>query len=246
MRPLNYLIRLTLLSLGFGFISVSSFAQPIDTLSNTSSTGRYISIGPSLSSYKGDLSNYEKFTSGFEVSLIQNKGKKIQSIFNFAAGMVVAQTSNDVYSGFNYTPLYFVQTRYMAVNYSLNYYIVNTQHFKSYLGVGFGVFQFKPFDQYKNEIHSISNQTRLDTEEYELTKTMFPVQAGFIYTLKNDIGAQFNFKWMNTGTDYLDNMSRLANPNDNDNILLINIGLVIPLGDPSSTTKSTSSKPANS
>ena len=202
------------------FISTKIIAQ---------APSRYIGIVTSLSSYKGDLSGYEKFSNGFEVSLIQNKDKKIKGILNIAAGSVIAQTTDKFYTKLDYKPLNYIRTTFLAANYTLNYYFFQKEHFKVYGGVGFGIFQFSPKDKDSNDVAATSNNTRPANEQYALVKPILPIQFGVLYTMKNDFGFQLNVKWLNTRTDYLDNISSLANPNDKDNILLIHIGFLIPM-----------------
>ena len=210
----------TILVFGFPLLSHGQFS------------GRYIGVGPSITSYKGDLSGYDRMGSGFEVSLNPSNDNKIKNTFSVVIGSVIAQTSEEFNTNLDYMPKTFVKTRYMGLHNMLNYHFIISQKWNVYAGAGIGIVQFKPEDEFGNDLYSVPNDARPDNETYSLIKLMLPLQLGMIYKMKNDFALMSNFKFLNTRTDYLDNISALANPNDKDNILSFHVGILIPIKNP--------------
>ena len=222
-------MRQFLLSL-FLFLSLAVNAQ--DSSSNAPT--RFFELGINSNAYKGDLNHsYQKFTSSISLGLRLNYKKRFNSHFGLMIGSVIGQNpyfQTNYYSGADSgaTPNSFFKTSFWQANYDLQFNIIKTKSFVLYISQGIGVFHFNPKDATNNSLVGQLN-TRAPNEAYNTTTISLPTSAGFFYLFKNYIGAGFQAGWLNTQTNYIDNISQLGTRNKNDNILFYRFLVYVPL-----------------
>lgn len=195
---------------------------------------RFFELGVNANAYKGDLNHsYQQFTSAVTLGLRLNFKKRLNSHFALTIGSITGSNpyfQTNYYSGADsgVTPNNFFKTTFVQVNYDLQFNIIKTKSLIVYVSQGIGIFKFTPKDINNNSLAGQLN-TRAPNENYNTTTFSFPTSAGFYYLFKNNLGAGFQAGWLNTQTNYLDNIGQLGNRPKNDNILFYRFLVCIPV-----------------
>ncbi|MDX1627056.1 MAG: hypothetical protein R3345_00070, partial [Fulvivirga sp.] len=121
----------------------------------------------------------------------------------------------------------FFKTNFFYVNYSLHYNLIKKENLIVYISQGIGFLRFTPTDQFGDNLQDQPG-TREEGETYRNASIMLPTSVGAIYLLPNQYGIGLQAGFYGTLTDYLDNISQLAETN-NDNILGIRFAFYIPV-----------------
>src|SRR6185312_10103512 len=145
---------------------------------------RFFDLGIISNAYKGDLNHsYQKFTSAVSLGLRLNFNKRLNSHFGLTFGSVVGSNpyfQTNFYSGADSgsSANSYFKTKFVQVNYDLQFNIIKTQSFILYISQGIGIFHFNPRDANNN---SLSGQlsTRAPNEAYNTTAISLPTSAGF-------------------------------------------------------------------
>jgi hypothetical protein len=87
-----------------------------------------------------------------------------------------------------------------------------------------GLMRFNPKDQNQNTLIDDS-KTRAKNEEFRNIAISLPLAIQLQYKSNYRVNYTFNLGFLNPQTDYLDNLSQLANPTDKDNVLYYGLGL---------------------
>jgi hypothetical protein len=216
---------------------MSSNSIPQDSLQLTSSKSnrsvtRMLEVGVSANAYRGDLAmKYQKWSSAFHVGLKLNHKKRVNSHFNISAGTVTGQNLEYVYAGASEgktTPNRFFTTNFFTFNYDLQINLIKRKNWIVYVSQGIGLIRYKPKDDQDASLQS-QFQTRAANETYSNVSLMLPTQAGVMYVFDNGYGAGLQTGWMNTQTDYIDNISQWGNRQKKDNVLWFRFSFIAPL-----------------
>ncbi|MEQ6118986.1 hypothetical protein [Reichenbachiella sp. MALMAid0571] len=189
-------------------------------------------FGIEPSAYKGDLSDsFEKWSMVFHVGIKFNRFKKMNGNFVLTIGSVTGQNINYSYGDGSLptpSPNRFFTTKVVGLNYELHYNFINCEKIKVYASQGIGVLRFNPQDEFNN---SLVDQlfTRSSSETYGTITLMLPTQIGVLYTLPNQYSVGMQAGFVNTLTDYLDNISAWGSKKGNDNILSVKFEIHIPV-----------------
>jgi hypothetical protein len=217
-------------------ISFFSFAQMPD---------RFLEIGMSGNSYKGDLSSgYYKWAGGYHFGILLNRKKRLNGHFNLMIGNIVAQNPDYYYDNGAATPPSpnkFSNTRLITVNYDLHINLVKRSNFIFYLYQGIGAMRFDPRDTDNNKLLDQLN-SRAKNETYSNITIFFPHGIGALYTLKQGYGVGLQTGFINPASDYLDNISQWGTVKKKDNILTFKLTLYAPLNFSKSEKKTNSQK----
>ncbi len=186
--------------------------------------------GIAATSYKGDLSGYEKWSSSFHLGLKLNQNHRINSNFNLAFGNVTGQNVNYEFlvDQIPTTPNRFFKTTFFSINYDLQVNIIKKKNIILYLSQGLGFSFFDPEDQFFNKLID-QEGTREEGETYSTTALMLPTQIGVIYFLPNYYGFGFNLGILNIQSDYLDNISNWSVNTGNDNVIWAKFSFYVPV-----------------
>jgi len=177
-------------------------------------------IGYSANTYKGDFSGYGKYRNALSLGVVLNRDKKISGELAVRLGAVAAESLE-----FNIPVTSFVKTNYFSLNYGLNIRLLKLKEKLSFHFVpGFGIIRFNPKDFDGNELLEFTD-TRGEGEEFSNISIVLPLKLQTRYQLTHKMGLMFETGFLNTRTDYLDNISTLANPDDKDNIFFMNFNL---------------------
>jgi hypothetical protein len=194
---------------------------------------KFLEIGIGPSAYKGDLSShYQKFSSCFHLGLLFNNDKRLNSHFGLMIGTITGQNP-----GLSFpidttvpspTPNKSFRTPLFSVNYDLMIKLIKKKNFTLYLSQGIGILRFKPTDDNKNSLSDQFN-TREENETYNNFTIMLPTSLGAIYTLKNNFALGLQLGWLNSQSDYLDNISKWGTRDRKDNVFLCKFSFFAPL-----------------
>jgi hypothetical protein len=197
------------------FLSTFAFAQK----------QKILHVGLLANSYKGDFASYQSWSNAVDLGLSLNKDKFLTGEFSLKIGRVTAQ--NLVFE----SPIAnYVQTNFLSFNYGLKARIFS---YKDKLKVSFtpglGLVRFNPMNDKKESLSSLSS-SRKKGEEFSNVSVLFPLKLELEYFSKYGISYTLQSGFLNTRTDYLDNISQLANAENKDNIFFLGLGIGIPVG----------------
>lgn len=181
--------------------------------------------GITMAGYKGELASYDQYSGIFQAGVQFNQKEKLNGAFTLSIGTVKGQ--NPDFSAEKGSPNRFFKTNLFALNYGLHYNIIKKPDFIFYISQGIGIIRFIPQDEFNEGLNDQSD-TRAEGEIYRNVALLLPTQIGCIYFLKNNFGFGAQTGFLNTMTDYIDNISELGE-SGNDNILNFRLALYIPL-----------------
>ncbi len=199
---------------------------------------KYLELGVSANSYKGDIQpSYQSWNGGFNIGILFNKKKRLNGHLNIMIGSVTAQSPDFHYDNGSTpspTPNNFANTSIFCFNYDLHINLYKKYNLVVYLYQGIGLFRFNPKDSDGNNLTDQLN-TRASNETYSNISICLPHGLGVMYTLKQGYGVGMQAGFINTFTDYLDNVSQWGNKSGNDNILSYKFTFYAPLSFKSKT-----------
>lgn len=192
---------------------------------------RWFCVGLSANAYRGDLSSrYAAWTPAFVAALQLNRAKRLNGSLQLSIGSVQGQQL-----GYNYTdnqnpsstPNNYFKTSFFCLGYQLQYNLIKTRKFCWYVAQGFEFMRFTPRDNQDKALADQKN-TRAQEETYGSSSTTLPTSMGMNYFFENGIGLGIKTGWRNPSTDYLDNISKLSNSNQKDNIAFFTWQVFLP------------------
>ncbi len=222
--------------LGFCFLlstALSAQQQQTDTLINRSHpvVPRLLELSVSANSYKGDLSTYESLSSFFHAAIRFNQERRVNHRLGIASGFITG--SNRFYrfrdtEGNLTSPNLFFKTRMFSLTYELEYNLIYRRNFRLYLSQGIGLCRFSVEDEEGADLLNLS-ETRPFGESYGNFTLQLPTGLGAMYLFRNGFGLGAYVGFMNTQTDFLDNISTWSSSTGNDNLLRMRFSFLIPL-----------------
>lgn len=204
-------------------LALPSFAQKKES---------YFHVGVSANSYNGEIGNYSDWSPGMQFGLLFNKKKRLNGAVNFGFGAVNGEDRNFGFQSNTGTPTpnNFVKTNFIFLNYDLHVNVLKRENLIVYLSQGIGFIRFTPKDEFDEDLEPQDN-TRNEGETYRNLSLILPTSLGVVYFIPGKLGFSFQGGWLNTSTDYLDNISELGD-SGNDNTLSIRLALLLPLVKP--------------
>lgn len=209
------------------FISLSSVVS-----AQTKLPTKFLELGLSANSYKGDLSHqYKNWAGGFNIGIIYNHSKVMNGHFNFQLGGITAQNPGYFFDNGKEpqpTPNKFAKSTFVSLNYNLRVHFYKKNGWFLYAFQGIGLLRFQPKDELNNKLLT-QLSTREENETYSNLTFCFPNGLGASYVLPQGYGVGLQAGWLNTTTDYLDNISVWGDRKKNDNILFYKVSFIVPL-----------------
>jgi hypothetical protein len=210
-----------------------AFLSTFLSFSQTRQVSKYFEIGIGPNAYKGDLSgSYQKFSSSFHLGIMFKNDKRLNSHFGLMIGNITGQNPHLSFPVDTTmpapTPNKVFKTTLFSVNYDLMIKLIKKENFTLYISQGIGVLRFNPKDE-NNENLSDQFNSRAENETFNNFTIMLPTNIGAMYTLKNNYGFGFQMGWLNSQSDYLDNISMWGSREKKDNVFLCKFSFYAPL-----------------
>ncbi|WMN06173.1 hypothetical protein QYS48_31835 [Marivirga arenosa] len=119
----------------------------------------------------------------------------------------------------------FARTTYQSIHIEPSIHFIKKSNYSIYLSQGFGFSRFTVFDENNFDL---ANQldSRSQGEEYANFSLILPTTLNAYYFLENGFGFQLRTGFINPQTDYLDNISAFGNPDNNDNIFILQLSIL--------------------
>lgn len=191
-------------------------------VSNGQDKTRAFFFGYSANSYSGDLSGYGRFNNAFNAGVSLNQNRKLSGELNVRIGTIIGESLEVISPVERY-----VQSTYFSLNYGVNVRLLNWKNkFKINIIPGIGLMRFTPKDFEKNELAN-QNDSRKRGEEYSNITLILPLKFQFHYEITPLVAISYDLGFLNSRTDYLDNLSELADPSDKDNVMLMNFNVFL-------------------
>ncbi len=213
-------------------IVLSFYSVKAQQSESTKQVTRFLEIGVTANAYRGDLSTENpKWSSAFHAGLKLNFKKRLNSHLNIGIGTLTGENLNYKVAmeiSPEPTPNTFFKTSFVTVNYDLQVHLLKYKGLMVYLSQGFGIIRYEPKNVENNKL--LNNfSTRASNESYSNVSVVLPTQAGVNYIFNNGYGVGLQAGWLNSQTDYLDNISQWGNRSKKDNALLFRFAFMIPL-----------------
>lgn len=119
----------------------------------------------------------------------------------------------------------FARTNYQALHVEPSIHLIKKPNYSIYLAQGFGFMRFAVYDR-DNVNLADQLDSRSSGEDYANFTVLLPTTFNAYYFLPNDFGFQLRTGWLNPQTDYLDNISEFGNPDNNDNLFILQLSIV--------------------
>jgi len=193
-----------------------------------SASHKLLGVGFGASLAKTDLSEgYEKPSQTFNLFLqFDKKQKKLTGAIHLNIGKIVSENPEGKFidrSEFDINS--FALTNFQSLHFEAIYHIVRKENWSISLAQGFGFMRFNVYDQENNPLVD-QLDSRAPGESYTGFSVMLPTSISAHYLFENNFGLKARLGLMNTLNDYLDNVSTFGNPENNDNILSIQLALI--------------------
>jgi hypothetical protein len=119
----------------------------------------------------------------------------------------------------------FAKTNYQSLHVEPSIHLIKKTNYSVYLSQGFGFLRFTVFDRDNNNLANNLN-SRDQAEDYSNFTVLLPTTLNAFYFLPNDFGFHLRTGWLNPQTDYLDNISNFGNPENNDNLFILQFSII--------------------
>ncbi len=187
---------------------------------------RFLELGVSANSYKGDLSMYEKWTACYHGAIQFNGAARWNGRVGFGYGFITGE--NRGYKVADATPNNFFRTSVVFFSYEGHYNFIKTRDFMLYGSIGLGIYSYTPKNEKGEKLADLLSTREID-ELYGRVSFMLPIGIGATYILKNGYGIGAQASFLNTQTDYLDNISQWGRRKGNDNVASFKFYMYAPL-----------------
>jgi hypothetical protein len=119
----------------------------------------------------------------------------------------------------------FARTNYQSLHVEPSFHFIKKSNYSIYISQGFGFMRFAVFGE---DSRNLANQldSRSQGEDYSNFAVLLPTSLNAYYFLPNDFGAHLRTGFLNPQTDYLDNISTFGNPENNDNLFILQLSII--------------------
>lgn len=223
-------LRLTSLEKFFLILSLMCCGVGLQAQDSLSSNNR-ISLSISRNAYRGDLGeSYGPGSAALQLSYMFNHQRRLHGGLHLTAGSLRGQelTTLPLDLGNESQANTYFRSSFYSFHYALQYDILRYRGLLLYVSQGFGLLRFVPEDEFGNSLQD-QLSTRATNESYGNAAAIFPTQLGLEYLFLNHFGFGLQAGWLNTATDYLDNISQLGKRSGGDNVWQWHFRFHIPL-----------------
>ena len=182
---------------------------------------KFLVVGANALAYKGSLQeSYSRWTPGLQVGIRFQKRKIVNGMISATFGKLIGEDrAYQKPSRFEdqIQPVSKFQTSFFSLQYEAQVLLLKYYGFRIFASQGIGLFRFTPEDWDGNSLFE-KDRTRNKGESYSKNSLQFPTQIGVQYWFPNQMGFGFQVGWLNTVTNYIDNMSDLSTNDVKDNV----------------------------
>ena len=118
----------------------------------------------------------------------------------------------------------FARTNYQSIHVEPSVHVLKKPNYSIYLSQGFGFLRFVVFDRDKSNLANHLS-SRSQGEDYSNFAVLLPTTLNAYYFLPNSFGLHLRTGFLNPQTDYLDNISTFGNPENNDNLFILQFSI---------------------
>ncbi|MCS6820259.1 MAG: hypothetical protein NZ551_00145 [Microscillaceae bacterium] len=192
----------------------------------------WLEIGGGANAYRGDLNTQMRFWQPtLQISLQLNRKRQWNGKFTFISASIRAE--NPLYEyplpeNPPATPNTYFETNFFSLQYELHYNIIKKRDFIWFISQGIGFLRFRIQDLEGRDLTQITS-TRKVGETYSTNVLTLPTGIGFLYNFTNGFGFLAQTTLYNLRTDYIDNIKAWGTLPQNDNVLALKLGFLIPL-----------------
>ncbi len=206
------------------FILLSSAAMQAQT------PARYLWGGLSANNYRGDLEDgLAHYSPGVHLGMKLNRARRLNGNFALGLGSLNGQDPDfnpDVTPPLQPNKVF--TTTFFTLDYSLQYHLIKKERYLLYLSQGVGFFRYNPKDEQDRELLSLGSTRPVD-ESYGNISIQLPTAVGAAYFLPNQWGIGMQAAYLNTLTDFIDNIGSLGADKGNDNVLQFRLSVMVPM-----------------
>jgi hypothetical protein len=190
----------------------------------------FVHAGFGMNQFRGDLqADHPAYTPSLQLGIQLNRSKRLNGSLGIGYGTISGQNSNYRFAGDELaTPNRFFSSSYLSVQYDLHLNILKKERYMLYLSQGLGLLRYKPEDDLGRSLLD-RYDTRPPNETYGNSAIMLPTKLGALYLFPNQWGIGLEAGYLNSLTDYLDNISQWGNKDGNDNVLQFQLRVYVPL-----------------
>ena len=190
----------------------------------------FIHAGFAMNQFRGDLqAAHPAYTASLQLGVQFNRSKRLNGSLGVGYGTISGQNSQYRYSGDEFaTPNRFFSSSIFTVQYDLHLNILKKENYILYLGQGIGLLRYQPEDDLGRALLE-RYDTRAPNETYGNSSIILPTKLGALYLFPNQWGIGLEAGYLNTLSDYLDNISQWGNKKGNDNVLQFQLRIYAPL-----------------
>ena len=191
---------------------------------------RYLEIGMGANAYRGDLGeDYANWRGHVHAGLQFRGAARVNGSINLSLGSLLGESLNYRFPAEpTAQPNAFFTSNWFSLHGELQVNLLRKQTWLVYLSQGFGVIRFNPQDDQGQALLEQVN-TRPEDELYNTTSVVLPTGIGATYFLPNGLGLDLHSRFLNTQTDYLDNISTWGVKQGNDKVMTITLSVLVPL-----------------
>jgi hypothetical protein len=210
-----------------GILTLISFLLAFSVFGQDSTYTKFVGISFGASIPKTDLEpTYKKPGAQFSAFMQFTPNRWLNIGFWLNVGEVQSENSEvRFFDQSEFSINDFASTNYQSLNVEPSIHLIKKPNYSVYLSQGFGFIRFTVFDQ--NNI-DLANQldSRAQGEDYSNFAVLLPTTLNAYYFFPNDFGCHLRTGWLNPQTDYLDNISDFGNPDNNDNLFVLQFSII--------------------
>ncbi|HET8860384.1 hypothetical protein [Marivirga sp.] len=119
----------------------------------------------------------------------------------------------------------FARANYQSLHVEPSFHLLKKSNYSIYMAQGFGFMRYAVYDRDNSNLAS-QLDSRSQGEEYSNFAVLLPTTLNAYYFLPNDFGLHLRTGFLNPQTDYLDNISNFGNPENNDNLFILQLSIL--------------------
>ncbi|SMG28619.1 hypothetical protein SAMN05661096_01722 [Marivirga sericea] len=210
-----------------GIITLVSFLLAFSVSAQDTTFTKFAGLSFGTSIAKTDLEpSYKKAGVQLSAYMQFTPNRWLNVGFWFSAGEVQSENRNVRFfdqSEFQIND--YARTNYQSLHVEPSFHILKKSNYSLYLSQGFGFMRFAVYDKDSQNLADRLD-SRSQGEDYSNFAVLLPTTLNAYYFLPNDFGAHLRTGFLNPQTDYLDNISIFGNPENNDNLFILQLSIL--------------------